>query len=96
MGLADREKRELDEIEQRLAAEDPKLAAKLVRPGRLAFLTRGTMRVAGVLVAYLVGLLALVAGVTWSSAWLIVLGAGMCASVFVGLAIRAWRDRRDH
>lgn len=94
MGLADREKRVLDEIEQRLAEEDPKLAATLNRPSPLAFLSRGTIRVLGVVVAHLVGLLAMMAGVTWSSVLLVALGAGLCLSVFVGLLVRAWRKHR--
>lgn len=95
MGLADREKRALDEIEQWLAEEDPKLAAKLNRPGPRVFLSRGTLWVLGVVVAHLVGLLALVAGVTWSSVLLTALGGVVCAGVFGALLVRAWRDRPE-
>jgi len=94
MALADHEKRELDEIEQRLSSEDPKLAAKLTRPSVLAFLSNGTMRVLGVFAAYLCGLLAIMAGVTWSSVPLIALGAALCVSVFAGLLVLAWRKYR--
>lgn len=95
MGLADREKRALDEIERWLAEEDPKLAAKLNRPGPRVFLTRGTLWVLGVVVAHLVGLLALVSGVTWSSVLVIALGAVVCVSAFGVLLVRAWRDRQQ-
>jgi hypothetical protein len=101
MALADHEKRELDEIEQRLSSEDPKLAAKLARPSVLAFLSSGTMRVLGVFAAYLgvfaaylCGLLAMIAGVTWSSVPLIALGAALCLGVFAGLLVLTWRKRR--
>jgi fatty acid desaturase len=94
MALADHEKRELAEIEQRLSVEDPKLAAKLARPSRLAFLSSRTLRVLGVFGVYLCGLLALIGGVTWVSVPLIVLGAVLCAGVFGHLMVRAWREHR--
>jgi hypothetical protein len=95
MALADHEKRELDEIEQRLSLEDPKLAARLARPSALAFASNRALRVLGVFATYLCGLLALMAGVTWSSGPLIALGALLCVSVFAGLLVYTWRDRRD-
>lgn len=94
MALADHERRELDEIEQRLSAEDPKLAAKLTRPSVLASLSRGTLRLLGVLAVHVCGLLALMTGVTWSSVPLIALGAVLCVSVFAGLFVLAWRQHR--
>ncbi|GGU16068.1 DUF3040 domain-containing protein [Lentzea flava] len=94
MALADHEKRELAEIEQRLADEDPKLAAKLTRPSALVFLPSRTVRVLAVFGVYLLGLLAMISGVTWSSAPLVVLGAVLCAGVFGRLVFSAWRGYR--
>lgn len=94
MALTEHEKRELDAIEQRLSDDDPRLAAKLTRPSVLAFLSSATMRVLGVFGAYLCGLLAVIAGVTWSSVPLVVLGAVVCASVFTGLLAWAWHGSR--
>lgn len=95
MALADHEQRELDEIEQRLSLEDPRLAAKLTRPSALASVSNRALRVLGVFAAYLCGLLAMTAGVTWSSVPLTALGALLCVSVFAGLFVHAWRKRRD-
>ncbi|MET9224285.1 DUF3040 domain-containing protein [Lentzea sp. NPDC003310] len=89
MALAEHEKRELDEIEQRLAGEDPKLAAALTRPSPFVLLSRRTLRVLGLVAAHLCGLLVLVGGVTWSSVPLLVLGAVICAGVFAGLLLLA-------
>lgn len=93
MALADHEKRELDEIEQRLAEEDPKLAAKLARPSVFAALSNGALRLLVVFAVHLCGLLALMAGVTWSSVPLIALGAALCVSAFAGLVVQAWRKQ---
>jgi hypothetical protein len=94
MALADHEKRELEEIEQRLSLEDPKLAAKLSRPSPLAFLSNATLRLLGLFAAYLCGLLAVMTGVTWSVVPLVALGAALCVSVFAGLLVLAWREHR--
>ncbi|MFD5825936.1 DUF3040 domain-containing protein [Lentzea sp. NPDC060358] len=94
MALADHEKRELDEIEQRLFDDDPKFAAKLTKPSVLVFLSRKTLLVLGVIAVYLGALLAVVAGVTWSSVALVVLGALLGTGVFAGLIVLAWRGRR--
>ncbi|KOV82452.1 DUF3040 domain-containing protein [Nocardia sp. NRRL S-836] len=94
MALADHEKRVLEEIEQRLFDEDPRFAAKLTRPSPLSFLSHRTVRLLGVLTAYLCGLLAVIAGVTWSSVALVGLGAVACAAVFTGLLVTAWRAHR--
>ncbi|GAB2811460.1 hypothetical protein GCM10027200_09260 [Lentzea nigeriaca] len=94
MALADHEKRELAEIEQRLSVEDPKLAAKLARPSALTFLSSRTLRVLGVFATYVCGLLAMIGGVTWSSVPLIGLGAALCVGVFGHLVFQAWRAHR--
>ncbi|MCG8922615.1 DUF3040 domain-containing protein [Lentzea sp. CC55] len=95
MALADREKRELEEIEQRLFAEDPKFAAKLTKPSVFVFLSRRTLLLACVVAAFLCGLLVVIAGVTWSSVPVVVLGAVVCASVFAGLVVWVWRGQRN-
>ncbi|WP_153278094.1 hypothetical protein [Saccharothrix syringae] len=46
------------------------------------------------LATYVLGLLALIAGVTASSVTLIVLGALVTAAFPIAVATRAWRDRR--
>ncbi|WP_394619496.1 DUF3040 domain-containing protein [Lentzea sp. JNUCC 0626] len=89
MALADREQRELEEIEQRLLDEDPALAAKLTRPSVLTFLFGSAVRALGVLAAFFAGLLVVVAGVTWSSAAVIALGALVCVGVFAKLFVGA-------
>jgi len=91
MALADHEKRELEEIERRLSGEDPKFAAKLTRPSVFAFLSRNAIRVLGGFAVFLCGLLVVIAGVTWSLVPLVVAGAVVCAIVFVGLLVAAWR-----
>lgn len=95
MALADHEKRELEEIEQRLFAEDPKFAAKLTKPSVLAFLSGRTVRLLGGLLVYLCGLLVVIAGVTWSSVPVIALGAVVCVGVFAGLVFQTWRSHRE-
>ena len=95
MALADHEQRELDEIEQRLSLEDPRLAATLTRPSALASVSSRALRALGVFATYLCGLLAVMAGVTWSSVPLTAFGALLCTSVFAGLFVHAWRKRRD-
>nr|ANY57996.1 hypothetical protein [uncultured bacterium] len=94
MALADREKRELEEIEQRLFEEDPEFAAKLTKPSVFVLLSRGTLLLAGAVAAFLCGLLVVIAGVTWSSVPVVVLGAVVCAGVFTGLVVRVWRGQR--
>ncbi|SDO66321.1 DUF3040 domain-containing protein [Lentzea jiangxiensis] len=95
MALADREKRELEQIEQRLFEEDPEFAAKLAKPSVFVFLSRRTLLLAGAVAAFLCGLLVVIAGVTWSSVPVVVLGAAVCASVFAGLVVWVWRGQRD-
>ncbi|HEX7306851.1 DUF3040 domain-containing protein [Lentzea sp.] len=94
MALAEHEKRELDQIEQHLFDEDPKFAAKLSKPSLFVFLSRGAVRVLGLVGIFLGGLLAVVSGVTWSIVALVVLGAVLCAGVFAGLTVMAWRSHR--
>lgn len=96
MELPDREKRELDEIEQRLAEDDPKLAARLTRVTPAIFLmSRRTLLVLGALATYIAGLLVVIAGVTLSSTVLVALGTAMIVSVFAGLVAHAWRNRHE-
>lgn len=95
MGLRDREKRALDEIERNLAAEDPRLATRLarMRPGR-----RLTGRLAvgvGLTVVYLLGLTVVVFGVTTESAALVALGAVLAAVFPVLLVVDAVRAGRQ-
>ncbi|WP_439658641.1 DUF3040 domain-containing protein [Lentzea sp. HUAS TT2] len=93
MRLPDREQQELDEIERRLAEDDPKLAAKLNRPAPRV--PRRTLVLAGLLLTYAVGLIVVVAGVTLSSVVLIALGACVVLGVFAWFAVRAWREHRE-
>ncbi|MDX8053687.1 DUF3040 domain-containing protein [Lentzea sp. BCCO 10_0798] len=92
MKLPDREQQELDEVERRLAEDDPKLAAKLNRSAPRV--PRRTLVVAGVLLLYVAGLVVMMVGVTLSSVVLIVLGAGVVFGVFAWFAVRIWRKRR--
>ncbi|MGI5499766.1 DUF3040 domain-containing protein [Lentzea sp. CA-135723] len=89
MALADRERRELEEIEQHLHDEDPELAAKLTRPSVVTLLFGGALRALGVLAAFFGGLLVVVVGVTWSSAPVVVAGALVCVGVFAKLLVGA-------
>lgn len=93
MRLPDREQQELDEIERRLAEDDPKLAAKLNRPAPRV--PRRTLVLAGVLLTYAVGLVVVMAGVTLSSVVLIALGACVVLGVFAWFAVRAWHEHRE-
>ncbi len=93
MRLPDREQQELDEIERRLADDDPKLAAKLTRPPPRV--PRRTMRVVAVVMLYVLGLMVLMAGVTLSSVVLIALGACVMLGVFAWFAVRSWRRHRE-
>jgi uncharacterized RDD family membrane protein YckC len=93
MRLPDREQQELDEIERRLAEDDPKLAAKLTRPAPRV--PRRTLVVAGMLLTYAAGLIVVMAGVTLSSVVVIVLGACVVLGVFAWFAVRVWRGHRE-
>lgn len=93
MGLPEHEQRELAEIEQRLAEEDPRFAARLTKPG--LGLSPRTMIVLGLLATYVIGLLVVVLGVTLGSVVLIALGAAVTVSFPVMLVVRIWRDRRS-
>ncbi|WP_053735782.1 DUF3040 domain-containing protein [Nocardia sp. NRRL S-836] len=93
MKLPDHEQQELDEIERRLAQDDPKLAAKLNRPAPRV--PRRTLVTAGVLALYVVGLVVVMAGVTLSSVVLVALGAGVVLAVFAWFGVRAWRAHRE-
>ncbi|MEJ2852151.1 MULTISPECIES: DUF3040 domain-containing protein [unclassified Saccharothrix] len=94
MGLRDREKRALEEIERNLVGEDPRLANRLarMRPGpRLS----GRLGVAvGLTVVYLLGLTVVVFGVTTGSTALVVLGAVLTAVFPVLLVVDAVRAGR--
>jgi hypothetical protein len=93
MRLPDREQQELDEIERRLAEDDPKLAAKLNRSAPRV--PRRTLVVVGMLLTYAVGLIAVMAGVTLSSVVLIALGACVILGVFAWFAVWIWRKHRE-
>ncbi|MEU3645745.1 DUF3040 domain-containing protein [Lentzea sp. NPDC034063] len=93
MRLPDREQQELDEIERRLAEDDPKLAAKLTRPAPRV--PRRTLVFAGLLLTYAAGLIVVMAGVTLSSVVLIALGACVVLGVFAWFAVRVWREHRE-
>lgn len=95
MELPDREQRELEEIEQRLAEDDPKLAARLNRAAPKILLPRRRLIVIAMLVTYMVGLAAVVAGVTLSWVVLVGLGACMIVGVITGFTVQAWRTHRD-
>jgi hypothetical protein len=96
MGLPDHEERELAEIEQHLVQDDPRLAARLARGRTGVFALSGRARfVLGVLATYVTGLSTIIAGVTWSSPFLVALGAAVTTSFPVAVAARAWRDRRS-
>ncbi|XVV06593.1 DUF3040 domain-containing protein [Actinosynnema sp. CA-248983] len=95
MGLRDREKRALDEIERNFAAEDPRLAGRLARM-RPARRPSGRVGVAaGLTVVYLVGLTVVVFGVTTGSTALVVLGAAVTAVFPVLLLVDAVRAGRQ-
>lgn len=93
MKLPDHEQQELDEIERRLAEDDPKLAAKLNRPAPRV--PRRTLVVVAMLVAYAVGLIVVMAGVTLASVALIALGACVTLGVFAWFAVGIWRKDRE-
>ncbi|MDX8050804.1 DUF3040 domain-containing protein [Lentzea sp. BCCO 10_0798] len=91
MKLPDHEQRELDEIERRLAEDDPKLAAKLNRPAPR--MPRRTLVLAGMLSLHVIGLLVVMAGVSSSSAVVVALGGCVVLGVFAAFVVRAWRER---
>lgn len=93
MRLPDREQQELEEIERRLVEDDPKLAAKLNRPAPRV--PRRTLVVAGMLLLYVVGLIAVMAGVTLSSVALVAVGACVILGVFAWFAVRVWLKGRE-
>lgn len=93
MRLPDREQQELDEIERRLAEDDPKLAAKLTRPAPRV--PRRTLLVVAVVMLYVLGLMVLIAGVTLSSVVLIALGACVMLGAFAWFAVRSWHRHRE-
>jgi len=108
MGLQDHEERALVEIEQHLAEDDPRLAARLTNGKTTIFTLSGRAQfILGVLATYVTGLLIIIAGVAFSAPVLIALGAAVTASFPVAVAARAWlhrhspdtgsqpRDRRD-
>lgn len=94
MGLPEDEQRELDDIEQRLAEDDPEFAAKLVKtPSPHHRLPPHVLRLIGLLLIYVVGLVVVVTGVSLSSIVLITLGAAVAAFGPVTIVVRAWRTR---
>ncbi|MFS8097457.1 DUF3040 domain-containing protein [Lentzea alba] len=94
MGLPEDEQRELDAIEQRLAEDDPKFAAKLVKtPPPHHRLRPGVLRLIGLLLIYVVGLVLVITGVSLSSIVLIALGAAVTAFSPVAIVVQTWRTR---
>lgn len=69
MALTDAERKLLEELEATLTAEDPKLASKLSQPHRRVHPAKAVVSVIG----FLVGLVALVAGMS-SQWWISVIG----------------------
>ncbi|SDF42797.1 Protein of unknown function [Lentzea fradiae] len=95
MGLPENEMRQLQEIEDQLAEEDPAFVARLTRtPPPHQRLSRKAMSVVLLLSAYTVGLSTLAGGASVGSVVLIVLGALITAAFPVLVAFRAWRDLR--
>jgi hypothetical protein len=98
MGLADHEERELADIAQHLASDDPRFAGTLGRRSRVGGrFSRTTLLVIGLLTSYVLGLVVIIAGVTASSIPLIVLGALLTASgpvTYAALLCRAHLARR--
>ncbi|MDX8034887.1 DUF3040 domain-containing protein [Lentzea sp. BCCO 10_0856] len=94
MGLPEDEQRELDAIEQRLAEDDPKFAAKLVRtPSPHHRLPRRVLKLIGLLLIYVVGLVVVITGVSLSSIVVIALGAAVTAFSPVAIVVQTWRTR---
>ena len=84
MALTDAERKLLDELEATLTAQDPKLASKFSQPHRRVHPAKAV----GGVVGFLIGLIALVAGMS-SYWWVSVAGfIVMLASAIV--AISAW------
>jgi hypothetical protein len=96
MGLPEDEQRELDAIERRLVEDDPKFAAKLVKtPPPHHRLPPRALKLIGLLLIYLVGLVLVITGVSLSSTVLIALGAAVTAFSPVVVVIQTWRTRRN-
>lgn len=94
MGLAEDERRELEAIEQRLAEDDPKFAAKLVKtPPPHHRLPPRVLKLIGLLLIYVVGLVLVITGVSLSSIPLIALGAAVTAFSPLTIVVQAWRTR---
>jgi hypothetical protein len=94
VGLPEDEQRELDDIEQHLAEDDPTFAAKLAKtppPHRL--LPPRVLRLIGLLLIYAIGLLVVITGVSLSSIVLTALGAAVTAFGPVAIVVQAWRTR---
>ncbi|MFC3897077.1 DUF3040 domain-containing protein [Lentzea rhizosphaerae] len=94
MGLPEDEQRELDVIEQRLAEDDPNFAAKLAKtPPRYRLLPARVLRLAALLLIYVLGLVTVMTGVSLSSPVLVAIGAAVTAFGPVVMIVQAWRDR---
>lgn len=93
MGLPEDEQRELDDIEQRLAEDDPAFVAKLAKtPPPHHRLPPRVLRLIGLLLIYVVGLVVVMTGVALSSIVLIALGAAVTAFGPVAILVQAWRS----
>lgn len=92
MALRDQEKRQLAEIEQGLAADDPKFVATVRKlSARVHRASRLLRNILVLLATYLVGLTTIVGGVWLSAVVLVVLGAVITASMPVLIGWRAYR-----
>ncbi|GAA3685370.1 hypothetical protein GCM10022267_85210 [Lentzea roselyniae] len=94
MGLPEDEQRELDDIEHRLAEDDPTFAAKLATtPPLYRQLTPRVLRLISLLLIYVVGLVVVITGVSLSSIVVIALGAAVAAFGPAATVVQAWRTR---
>ncbi|WP_367127688.1 DUF3040 domain-containing protein [Saccharothrix sp. HUAS TT1] len=94
MGLREHEQRALAQIQQQLADDDPRFAARLTRGRAVLRVPRRVLLGAVLVGTYVLGLLGIVVGTALSSPLLIALGAVVTAALPVRVAARAWRERR--
>lgn len=95
MELPEDEQRQLKQIEEQLAEEDPAFAARLTRkPPAHQRLSRKALFVVLLLLSYVVGLTLLVGGVALESVALTVLGVGVTVTYPVLVTVRGLRGKR--
>ncbi|NUT47277.1 MAG: DUF3040 domain-containing protein [Saccharothrix sp.] len=93
MGLREHEERALAQIQQQLADDDPRFAARLTRARLKMRIPRRVLFAAALLGTYLLGLTTIVLGVALASVFLVVVGSAVTAAFPVVVAARAWRGR---